>query len=62
MWIEVEDSAGNQACLPFSDELWTFVLDISDEIAASQPYVQSLIESMIRRMKLMVKAQGLWTS
>ena len=43
MWIEVEDSAGNQTCPLSSDELRTLVLDISDEIATSQPYVQSLI-------------------
>jgi hypothetical protein len=46
-WIEVEDSAGKHACPPSSNELWTLVLDILDEIATLQPYVQLLIESEI---------------
>jgi len=45
-----------------SDELWTLVVDALDEVASSTPYSRSLIESMTRRMKSMVEAEGFWTS
>jgi len=45
-----------------SDELWTLVADAWDEVALSELYVRSLIESMTRRMKLVVEAKGFWTS
>ena len=41
-----------------SDELWTLVSDAWGEVASSQRYVRSLIESMTRRMKSVVEAQG----
>jgi len=45
-----------------SDELWAFVLDTWDEVALSQHYSQSLIESMTRQLKSVVEAEGFWTS
>jgi len=45
-----------------NDELWTLVSDAWDEVASSQRYVRSLIESMTRRMKSVVDAKGFWTS
>jgi hypothetical protein len=45
-----------------SDELWSFVSDMFDEVASSQRYGRSLIDSMTRRMKSVVEAQGFWTS
>ena len=44
-----------------SDELWDLVSDAWDELASSQHYIQSLIESMTRRMKPVVEAEGFWT-
>jgi hypothetical protein len=45
-----------------SDKLWTLVSEVWDEVASSQRYVELMIESMTRRMKSVVKAQGFWTS
>jgi len=45
-----------------SDELRVLVSDAWDEVASSQCYIRSLIESMTRRMKSVVEAEGLWTS
>ena len=45
-----------------SDELWTLVSEAWDEVASSQRYVRSLIESMTRRMESVVEAQVFWTS
>ena len=45
-----------------SDELWALVSDKWDEVASSQHYIWSLIESMTRRMKSVVKAERFWTS
>ena len=45
-----------------SDELWTLVLDAWDEVASSTRYIQSLIESVTRRMKSVFEAEGSWTS
>ena len=45
-----------------SDELWTLVSDAWDEVASSTRYIRSLIESMTRRMKSVVEAEGFWTS
>ena len=45
-----------------SDKLWTLVSDAWDEVASSQRYVQSMIESLTRRMKSVVEEQGFWTS
>jgi hypothetical protein len=44
------------------DALWTLVSDAWDEVASSQHYVRSVIESMPRRMRSVVEAQGFWTS
>jgi len=44
-----------------SDELWDLVSDAWDEVASLQRYSQSLIESMTRRMKSVVEAEGFWT-
>ena len=45
-----------------SDELWAFVLETWYEVASSQHYSQSLIESMTRQLKSVVEAEGFWTS
>jgi len=45
-----------------SDELWTLVSDTWDEVASSTRYIRSLTESMTRRMKSVVEAEGFWTS
>jgi hypothetical protein len=42
--------------------LWTFVSDAWDEVASSQHYVRSLIESVPRRIRSVVEAQGFWAS
>ena len=42
--------------------LSSLVSDTWEEVASSQHYIQSLIESMTWRMKSVVKAEGLWTS
>jgi len=44
-----------------SDELWDLVSDAWNEVASSQRYIRSLIESMTRRMKSVVEAEGFWT-
>ena len=44
-----------------SDELWSLVPGAWCEVAWSQRYVRSLNESMTRRMKSVVEAQGFWT-
>jgi hypothetical protein len=44
------------------DALWTLESDAWDELASSQRYVRSLTESMLRRMRSVVEAQGFWTS
>jgi len=41
-----------------STELWTIVSGAWDEVASSQCYVRSLIESMTRQMKSAVESQG----
>jgi len=45
-----------------SDELWTLVSDMWDEVASSQLHVQSLIKSMTQRMKSVAESQSFWTS
>jgi len=45
-----------------SNELWALVTDVWDEVALSQCYIRSLIESMTRQMKSAVEAEGFWTS
>jgi transposase len=45
-----------------SDELWVLVSNAWDDVALSQRYIRSLIESMSRRMKSVVEAEGFWTS
>ena len=65
MWSEVKKTMQDTwPVLPprNSDKLWTLVSDAWDEVASSQPYVRSLIESMIWRMKSVVEGQGFWTS
>ena len=64
MWSEVKRTM--QETWPVlpprnSDELCTLVSDVWDEVASSQRYVRSLIESMTRRMKSVVVAKGFWT-
>jgi len=44
----------------YGDELWALVSYAWDEVAPSQRYIRSLIESMTRRMKSVVGAQGFW--
>ena len=44
-----------------SDELWTTVSDVWDEIASSTPYSRSLIEYVTRRTKSAVEAEGFRT-
>jgi len=65
MWSEVKRTM--QETWPVlpprnSDELWVLVSDTWDEVASSQHYIRSLIESMTQRMKSVVEAQGFWTS
>jgi hypothetical protein len=38
------------------------VSDAWDEVASSQHYIRSLIESMTWQMKSVVEAEGFWTS
>jgi hypothetical protein len=45
-----------------SDELWALVSDAWDEVASSQRYIRLLTESMTRRMKSDVEAEGFWSS
>ena len=45
-----------------SDDLWTLLSDAWGEFASSTRYIRSLIESMTRRMKSVVEAEGFWTS
>jgi hypothetical protein len=64
MWSEVKRTM--QETWPVlpptnSDELWSLVSDAWDEVALSQCYVWSLSESMTRRMKSVVEAEGSWT-
>ena len=44
-----------------SNELWGLVSDAWDEVALSQRYSQSLIESMTQQIKSVVEAKGFWT-
>ena len=44
-----------------SDELWGLVSGTWDEVALSQRYSQSLIESMTQQIKSVVEAKGFWT-
>ena len=65
MWSEVKRTM--QETWPIipprnSDELWTHLSDAWDEVASSTRYIRSLIDSMTRRMKSVVEAEGLWTS
>ena len=65
MWSEVKRTMQETwPALPprNSDELWTLVSDAWDEVASSTRYSRSLIESMTRRMKSVVEAEGFWTS
>jgi len=62
MWSEVKRAM--QKIWPIlpprnTDELWSLVSDAWDEIASSQRYIRSVIESITRRMKSVVEAQGL---
>jgi len=45
-----------------SDELRALVSEAWDKVASSTRYIRSLIESMTRRMKSVVEAEGFWTS
>jgi len=65
MWSEVKRTM--QETWPLlpprnSDELWALVSDACDEAASSTRYIRSLIESLTRRMKSVVEAEGFWTS
>jgi len=65
MWSEVKRTM--QETWPVlpprnSDELWALVSDTWDEVALSTCYIRSLIESMTRRMKSVVEADGFSTS
>jgi hypothetical protein len=65
MWSEVKRALQETwpVRLPrISDKLWTLVSDGWDEVASSQRYVRSLIESMTRRMKSVVETKVFWTS
>jgi len=60
VWSEVERTM--QETWPVipprnSNELWAFVSDTWEEVASSMRYIQSLIESMTRRLKSVVKAE-----
>jgi len=65
MWSEVKRTM--QETWPVlpprnSDELSALVSDAWDKVVSSTRYIQSLIESMTRRMKSVVEAEGFWTS
>ena len=65
MWSEVKRTM--QEAWPVipprnSNELGTLLSDAWDEVALSQRYIRSLIESMTQRMKSVVEAEGFWTS
>jgi len=65
MWSEVKRTM--QETWPVlpprnSDELCALVSDTWDEVASSQHYIWSLIESVTQRMKSVVEAEGFWTS
>ena len=65
MWSEVKRTMQKSwpVLLPRnSDELRALLSDAWDEVASSQHYIQSLIESMTQRMKSVVEAEGSWTS
>jgi hypothetical protein len=65
MWSEVKRTMQETwPVLPprISDELWALVSDAWDEVASSQRYIRSLIESVTRRIKPVVEAEGFWTS
>jgi len=64
-WLELKSTMQETSLVlpPInSDELRTLVSDTWDEVASSQRYIRSLIESMTRRMKSVVEAKGVWTS
>jgi transposase len=59
MWSEVKRTMEETwPVLPprNSSKLWTLVSDVWDEVASSQRYIQSLIDSMTQRMKSVVEA------
>ena len=65
MWSEVKRTL--QETWPVlaprnSYKLWTLMSDTLDEVASSQRYIRSLIESMTWRMKSVVEAQRFSTS
>jgi len=65
MWSEVKRTM--QETWPVlpprnSDALWALVSDAWVEVASSQRYIRSLIESMTRRMKSVVEGEGFWTA
>jgi hypothetical protein len=65
MWSEVKRTM--QETWPVlpptnSGELWTLVSEKWDEVASTQRYIRSLIDSMTRRMKSVADAEGFWTS
>jgi hypothetical protein len=64
MWSEVKKMHETWPDLPprNRDAVWTLVSDAWDEVASSQRYVRSLIESMLRRKRSVVEAQVFWTS
>jgi transposase len=65
IWSEVKRTMqGNWPVDPprNSDELWALVSNAWDEVALSERYIRSLIESMTRRMKSVDEAEGFWTS
>ena len=64
MWSEVKRTMQEtwHVLLRTSDELWILVSDAWDKFASSQLYVRSLIESITRRLKSAVEAEGFWTS
>ena len=45
-----------------SDELWALMSDAWDEVGSSTRYILSMIESMTRRIKSVVEAEGFRTS
>jgi hypothetical protein len=64
MWSEVKRTM--HETWPFiphrnKDELWTLVSGAWHEVASSQLFVLSLIESITRRMESVVEAQWSWT-
>jgi hypothetical protein len=46
---------------PSTNALWDFVLDAWEEVAHSEGYAVTLVESLPRRMQMVIDSEGYWT-